>query len=244
MRVQTIPRVVLAGGPASLSVPAPAARLACAGLCRSRPFGVSGPRDNGPEIFSSHSQITSKSGLRNAGDAEPRDVHPNLQSSTLATDRDLPTIVQPATPCLWQPASPVHPSQHRPEVSIPSHIVLCISDSVTLANLASITLFYPASITLSITDQLQGIHSSLHCPAHTRQHHFAHPRQHYPVCVSQHHAICINSITLSLSARPACSRQAQTGESFLPGRSHCPPLTNRQACLFTPISSCSAPGCR
>lgn len=129
VRAQTAPRAGLAGGPTSLPIPAPAAGLVCAGLCPSGPFGVSGPRENGPEIPSSHSETTSE------GDAEagcapsspwvnpshrPGPLYHSTASIAICASqhRPVPSIAlrclsqpplsctsQPASPCLCQPAS-------------------------------------------------------------------------------------------------------------------------------------------
>jgi len=112
-----------------------------AGLCRSGPFGVSGPRENGPEILSSHSEITNGGMLR-------KGCSPALHGSIPATHPGLPTPV-----CASQ-RLPAHPSQHCPEVSNPACIVLHVSATVTLSIPASITLGQPASP--------QGIHPGQH----------------------------------------------------------------------------------
>lgn len=154
-------------------------------------------------------------------------------SVTLFVQPASPCPPQPALLCLYQPALPqdAHPSQHHlvcasqhhPKASIPAYVVLHVTATVALS-----------------------IHAAPPCP---HQPVSPYPSQPASPCLcqpaspqgqhpGQQHAIPNSSVTRLLSAR---HRQKS---HFSLEDPPCPPLTNRQACLFTPILSGSAPDCR
>lgn len=113
-RALAISRVGQAGGPASLPIPASTEGLISAGLCLSRPFRVSGHREHGPEISFSHSEITSRSGVRSVWNAES--AHLTLHGPTSPIEWDLPTprgvilgYIVLHIPSSITVASPAHP---------------------------------------------------------------------------------------------------------------------------------------
>lgn len=160
VRDQTLLEVGLDGGPTSLPILDLAAGLVCAGLCPSGMLEVSGPRENGPEILSSHPETTSE------GDAEEGVCTPL-------------SMGQPQTKT-WV-FSPL---------SVPATISLTIPASIALSIPASIPLSVPASIPYGIHSSLHfSAHiSQCHpvCPSHPYP---VHPNQHHPVHPSRHHRL-------------------------------------------------------
>lgn len=190
----------------SLPMPAPSVRLLQVSLHLW---------ENGSEIPSSHSVITSERGR-----GAVRDVHPGLHGSTPATDWSLPASIT---------------------FSIPTYTTVSTSGSATFANTASIawsshhhpvhrsqqcsTIFTPAS-TLSVPASITLKHlnpPAESCISKTYQSLSPCPSQpHHPVCASKHHprASILASITLSLPRVPHSLCQSEINNFSLEDPPH------------------------